>query len=636
MVSSIRFSGLASGLDTQSIVDQLMMVERLPLNRLYKKKQLLEWKRDDYRTMNTLLKELDDFIFNGVYRKANLVAKTVTSSNTEFVTATANADAGNVSYRIENVKLATAARKISNNEISGDSKIDPSKSIWSQLDKFKNKSEFDSIFTSDKMEKVEKTFTVPKNGNRVFYLSKFAVKDNEIIKINGEEFKIKTISSSETSITPPGEKEVLINLETGQMIIGAGIELNPGTTVEVSYESRYLEFDVKVYDENGNPQYTNFKIDASTSLNSLISKINSSNAGVNLFYDSSTDKVVAMRAKTGDFNPNGDEISFVTVKRDANGVVVEETGEARFFTTVLGLDKDEEGTGTDAEFTINGLKTTRKSNTFTINGVTFTLKKNTYVGDDGNGNSIYTQEYATININTDVDSIVKTIKDFVNKYNEIIEKINSKLNEEKYRKYEPLTEEEKEALSEKEIEKWEEKARSGLLRRDSLLTSALDKLRMNLYAEVVSNERTLTDKKYNQLSEIGITTTSKYLERGKLEIDEDKLRAAIEENPNAIYQLFMADGDTNSEKGLARRLRETISNTIGAIEERAGNAYRSASQYTMGKQLLDMEDQITRFESRLEDIEQRYWKQYTAMEKALQKLNEQTNMLYSYLGMGSK
>lgn len=612
MVNAIRFSGIASGMDTQSIVDSLMKAQRIPLDKIHQNKQLLEWKRDDYRDMNLLLKELDTFIFDGVYKQSKMMTKSVTSSNSDFVTAIASPDSSNVNYKIEDVKLATAARKQSENAISSaGNQIDSTKSLWSQKDKLAN-NQFDW-----KSEEKTVSITIPENGGREFRLTNFAVEEGSTLSIGGENFTVKT--SSEGTLA---ENEVFIDTATGKLVLGKDLEA--GQKYDVKYTSHYLEFDVKTYNEKGEAQYKNFKFDGTTTLDNMFSSINKSDAGVNLFYDTGSDKVVAMRSLTGNFNPAGNEIEFVNATRDENGKVTSETSHS-FFTSSLSLGDDEVGTGTDATFKINGLETSRKTNAFTINGVSFTLKKDSVEG-----------EAATIGIQTDTEGIVKTITDFVNKYNEVIDKINGKITEERYTSYAPLSDEEKSSLSEDEIKKWEEKAKSGMLRRDTILSNALDTLRTNMYTQVTANDVTRTDENYNQLAEIGITTTKNYLERGKLEIDAEKLKAAIEDNPDAVYQLFMADGPTSNEQGLARRVRTTISSTIKSIEDRAGNSFKTAQSYTMGKQLLDYEDQIQRFESRLATAEQRYWNQFNAMEKAMQELNNQSNTLMSYLGMGSQ
>jgi flagellar hook-associated protein 2 len=122
-----------------------------------------------------------------------------------------------------------------------------------------------------------------------------------------------------------------------------------------------------------------------------------------------------------------------------------------------------------------------------------------------------------------VDAIMETIVKFVDKYNEVIGKIKGELDEKRYRDYQPLTKEQRETMEEKEIELWEERAKSGTLRGDSILSGSLNKMRMDLYAPVSGLQGV------SQLAQIGIKTSSNYLEGGKLIIDPDKLKQAISE-----------------------------------------------------------------------------------------------------------
>lgn len=616
MVQSLRFSGLASGLDTQSIVDSLMQAKRIPLDKLNQKKQTIEWKRDDYREMNKLLSEFDKFIFDGVFRQANMLKRTTSSSNQSIVTATATANAGTISYKIEDVKLATAARYQSSASISkaDTGKINSTKSLWSQRDKFEEL-KWQSEENTDK-------FVVPKDGESTFQLSRGAVsqlnnltdsdgvKKLEVLKPNGDK-EYYNVSFGPIPESNLDSKTVYIDDDSGKIVFGE--KLQEKSEFSIVYDRNYLEFNIETYNEDGsvNTKESGFKIDGTSSLDSMFSQVNDSNVGVNLFYDSFTDQVVLQRKATGKLeNTNGDSVNFTGL---SNG----------FFTKTLNLE--EKNKGENAVFTINGLRTERASNTFSMNGVTFTLH-----------NSSSSGQATTVNVSTDNESIMGTIKEFVEKYNELIGKINGKLTEERYSSFTPLTEEQKSAMSESEIEKWEEKAKSGLLKRDQILDSGLLKFRTDLYTEVISNDVTLTDSKYNQLAEIGITTTNNYMDRGKLQIDEAKLRKAVEENPEAIYQLFMANGSTQSEKGIARRLRESISSTIGKVEARAGNVLKTEQTYTMGKELIRVRDDIDRLEDQLKMAEQRYWNQFNAMEKMMQNLNNQSNQLLSYLGVSQQ
>ena len=140
--------------------------------------------------------------------------------------------------------------------------------------------------------------------------------------------------------------------------------------------------------------------------------------------------------------------------------------------------------------------TKQSSNNFTLNGIQYTLKAT------GTSN---------ISTTTDVDTVFNSIKTFVDKYNEVLEKIQGELKEERFRSFHPLSDEEQEAMTEKQAEKWEEKARSGLLRNDSILSRALSTMRTNLYTPVE-----LENGVFKHLSQIGIKTSSNYSEGGKL------------------------------------------------------------------------------------------------------------------------
>ncbi|PDM39198.1 flagellar cap protein FliD [Parageobacillus yumthangensis] len=498
MASNMRIGGLASGMDIDQIVKDLMKVERMPLDKLKQKKQILEWQRDDYRSMNALLQDLDNYIFNNLTLQSSMLKKKVTSSNDSVVSATASASAANVATNIEVQQIATSA-------------------IW----------------LSDENTRVDKNnFNVEKD-----YILTFNV-------TNGDG------SSKQATIT-----------------------IKQGTT-----------------------------------LDGVISQLNNDpNLGISAFYDEQTGRISIMKKDTGE------KASIVLEDQDTADFFAQKLG---FIGAVAGAELTGKTDGKDAVFTINGLPTSRSSNTFTINGVTYTLKS---TGS------------ATITTSTDTDAMFNVIKGFVDKYNEVISKINAELKEERYRNYPPLTDEQKEAMTEKQIELWEEKARSGMLRGDSILSSGLSKMRMDLYTSVQG-----VASGFSQLAEIGITTSSNYLDGGKLIIDETKLRQKIQENPNAIYRLFNNDSTNYSEKGIVRRLRDTIKDTIGKIEQKAGKTIWTNQQFAIGRDLIQIDSQIDRFEDRLKQIEDRYWRQFTAMEKAIQRANEQSMYLMNAFFGGSQ
>lgn len=259
--------------------------------------------------------------------------------------------------------------------------------------------------------------------------------------------------------------------------------------------------------------------------------------------------------------------------------------------------------------------------------------------DDGSGGKVVDEDKVnaapqaqavTMTSTTDVDDIMAKIKEFVTTYNGFIKDLNDQTKETKYRDYKPLTSEQREEMSESEIKLWEEKAKSGLLRGDTLIREGLAGMRSLVYQ---SNSG--IDSKYNSLFSIGITTSKNYNDGGTLEIDETKLRKVLEEDPDAVEKLFknsegkkddVVDGKTVDTRGYLDKLRESMKTFEITIEKKAGRSTMTDAQYAIGKNLVDTESRISTWKRKLEDIEARYWKQFTAMEQAINKANQQSSM----------
>lgn len=245
--------------------------------------------------------------------------------------------------------------------------------------------------------------------------------------------------------------------------------------------------------------------------------------------------------------------------------------------------------------------------------------------------STTTASSVTLTSTTNVDDMMNKIKDFVNMYNAFIKDLKEQTTQTKYRDYAPLTEDQKKDMKESEIKLWEEKAKSGLLRNDSLLRDGLSKMRSLVYEAVPG----LEDSKFNTLFSIGITTTKNYNDGGALEIDEKKLREALEADPDAVARLFKNDGGKDKDvvdgkvvdtRGYLARLRGSMDEFKISIEQKAGRATMTDQQYTIGKNLIDTDKRISTWQDKLKNIEARYWKQFTAMEQAINKANQQSGM----------
>ena len=285
----------------------------------------------------------------------------------------------------------------------------------------------------------------------------------------------------------------------------------------------------------------------------------------------------------------------------------------------LAVNSDLATKGKNASVKYNGVTFARSSNTFTLNGAEITVKKKT-------------TEPVTFSSTPNADKAIESIKKFVESYNALIANVQTKLEEKKNASFPPLTDAQKEAMSEDQIKLWEAKARKGTLRSDMTLKSLLSKMRASLYSSV-------NGASVSNLSKIGITTTNVYQNGGKLQINETKLRAALEEDGNGVYELFAIEVKTTdeitgkttvTENGLAKRLREDLSTAMKNISEKAGKASAGNNTFALGSLLDNYDDKISAFEERMSALETRYYNQFTAMEKAISKANSQSASLASY------
>lgn len=367
--------------------------------------------------------------------------------------------------------------------------------------------------------------------------------------------------------------------------IAAEINLN-------EYEQKHT---FTTYQKDGNPIVHSFTIEAGDSLQQVLKKIEKESEGtVRAFYDATSEKVIIETTRTGAYN------------RNENGSEIEFNGD--FFTEVLQLQKNKDAK--DAEFTYNdGITVSSKTNDYTMNGMHIIFHD---VGE------------TRVTVATDVEQAFDTIKQFVEKYNEVIDIMNRSQTEERFRDFLPLTKEQEEDMTERQIEQWEAKAKSGLLRGEGVLRDGMYALRQSLQSMVG------TEGSFQALSQIGITTTVNYLDGGKLKIDETKLKDALRNHPDDVYALFTSKDTDNP--GLIHRFDEALDKTRARIEAQAGSSTNTMDNYALGKEMKALEKRIDAFQMKMVQVEDRYWRQFTQMEKAIARLNQQADYLYSQFG----
>jgi flagellar hook-associated protein 2 len=520
---AIRVGGLASGIETDTLVKQLMEAHRIPMTKLTQKKQIYDWQRDAYRELNT---KLTTFRNNSVFNmklEGTISPKkaTVEGGATGIqVTAAPSATAGTIIIDVK--ELAKSASNFSSSGLRNES-YEPDEDAPA----FKASALLEGEIADGKLD-----YTPVLDGNnepRTMY--KF--------KINGTEIEVNTKTDT---------------------------------------------------------------------LNTVIANINQK-TNVSAFYDEVTGKVSFMSKESGTVNNSADgkTITFEDVDGD-------------FLENVLNVTTNdhEDFQAADAEVTINGLATTRTSNSFTVNGVQITLV-------EANPNNPI-----TISVTNDVDKTIDKIKEFISSYNEMLKYLQDLSTEPKYRSFTPLTSEQKAEMSDKDIENWEKQAKSGLLRNDMIITGAISIMRYGATGVVNTGSDV-----YKTLSSLG-TKTGGYSEQGKLYLeDENKLRKALEEDPEAVMKMFTATGESDSDKGVASRLHDNLKTSLDQILTKAGSFLTLADESILSKQINRVAKDISAMNDKLSTLETNYYRKFAAFEMAINRYNSQSAYLTNAFGGGS-
>ncbi|MFF2158844.1 flagellar filament capping protein FliD [Paenibacillus chitinolyticus] len=434
--------------------------------------------------------------------------------------------------------------------------------------------------------------------NELRFESKF-----ETVKSTSSNTAVLDIASSGTN---PGVSNVKVTqLANSASIISEKVNKLPTEKLNLSGS-----FTIEGSDPAKSVEIT---ITADSTIDSVVKDINnaSANTGVKASFDRSSGILYLNSTATG----AGSKVKVT----DANGT----------FANVFGAGTTLSAQGQDSAYSVNGTNITANSNSVTINGVQVTLR--------GQGE-------ASIGAMADRSSVVDKVKNFVKQYNEIVDKFTEATTAKKNRSYQPLTSEEKEAMTDSQITLWEKKAREGDLYNDGLLKDTLASMRsaLNIPLEGITDPPD-PKSQLRLLSQIGINVINDFRENGKLEIDEKKLQEAINTRFDEVKVLFTKSSDTpndtpenmrkrKSELGFADRLYETISAQLTKFTKKIGSgSIEALDESVLGKQLKDFSKREKDLERKLSDVENRYYAKFGAMEKALQKLNSQGSWISSQL-----
>ncbi len=412
----MRVSGLASGMDTDEIIKSLMKAQRIPMDKLSQKKQLLEWKRDDYRTLNNKILEFRNAAFD-MKLESSYLAKKVTSSQESIVSVTGSPAANEGQYTLNIEKLAKSA-SLTSGDLTGAAsstktigslglvsdtqlKITGEKGIKSI--NIKTGDTIEQLVTAINNESASTGVKVSYDStmDRLFFNSS---KTGETSKINLELVNGESINNilgveSKDGAQSFASKSSLVN---GALV---------GTSVfTVNYDN--IDYD--------------FNVTNTTTVGDLVDQMNNdlNGAGINVYLNSSGKLSVYNRDTTKTVLYSDDQGSSVVNALGLDAMTVNNS-----ITSV---------TGSNAKVLFNGIEAEYDSNTFSIVGMTFNAKQVSATTVD-------------IGVSQDVDTVVDTIKKFVEKYNSLIDEVNKEVIEKRDRDYQPLTDAEREDLDDDEI-----------------------------------------------------------------------------------------------------------------------------------------------------------------------------------------
>lgn len=583
MSNRMRMSGINSGMDTQSIVEQLVQAKSTKKEKIKKNQTKLEWKQDAWKTLNSKLYSLYSEQFGTLKMQGSFKTKKASIVDSSIASVTADGAAVNGTQTLAVKQLAKTAY------MTG-AKLSKAATGETVIGNYVSVEERNKWFTDGSTTQVQK---VDEDGNPM------------VDEVTGD-----PIMEDKETYQPI---KYIVKDSTGKNT----------AVVAIGYDSTMEQ----IAEQFGRAGF-NASFDANTNRFFISSKTEGEAGNFTLADEHGNDVLygTAEGDRVNDTETNGSGLTTYERSRavlDALGITAEKAGS--------GFIK-----GQNAKIELNNVEYESSTNMFQINGLNITATKEsdyTPVKDD-EGNEIG-RSYTTTNISTttDVDGAYNMIKDFLKKYNEIINEMDKLYNEKPNKTYEPLTSEEKDAMSDEEVEEWEKKIKDSLLSRDDNLRTLINTFKEGMAAAY----KTSSGKTYS-LASFGINTLSYFEaadnEKGAYHIDgdsddektkgnDDKLRAMLTNNLDDTMDFF-------------NNLAKNIYGKLGDMMARSD--YRSfKSLYddkALKKEYEDLEKDLKDEEQYLSDYEDKWYDKFAAMEKAMEKVNSKQNALAGLFGTG--
>ena len=663
---AIRMTGLTSGLDTENIIKQLVDAHKTQVEGVEKNQTKLEWKKEAWAGLNTKLYSfytgaLSDFKSAGTY-----ATKKVTSSDETKATFTTSSNAINGTHSLSILQVASSkyvtGTKIGSGTVSSTTTYEkPTASTVAVADLVDEGGEalnltgqtFNVSYTNSSGTVVTKAVTARLDGGEttlddvianmnedltdlklsVSYDStkggfKFTNNSASATFTGGVDYTIKGSNEAATSVFGLGTDGISVISKTADSTVNSTSASASLFTTKVTAGTASITGTTKLIDM-GISAGTTFSVKVGTGTTATTKTV-------------TVDKAMTLTNLAAEFSKSGIKASY-------------DSTQGRFFlnSTDTGIDKDFEvtsslgtaldtlgvGTGAvtvaakNAVVEYNGAQFEQQSNAFSLNGLNFTAQDvtGTAVSDGLGGLTVGADNKPVkITVATDTDAVYNAVKKFAKDYNTLIDEMNTLYSAARVADYEPLTDAEKEAMSDDEVTKWEKKIKDSLLRRDDTVSSLLSSMRttLNKSIEVTGSDGNAT--KY-ALSSFGITT-GVYTENGKLHIDgnsedssyagiADKLRAAIIANPDAVKETLSQIGT---------EMYKNFQTAMKSNDLRSALTFYNDKEYDT--EIKEAKKRVTTLQTKLTAEEDRYYEQFGNMETAMSKLNAQQSYVTQLMG----
>lgn len=670
---AMRLTGLMSGMDTESIIQELVSVKRTKVDVTKKAQTKHQWKQQAWKDLNSQVLKLYNGALSNMRFESSYMKKTTKVSNPNVVSVITGEDAMNSVQNLQISKLAkstymTGAQvKNAGEEYKGSSKVmdiladngiefaegTDSGSINLTVNGETRTITIDgdttiNSFVND-LRDAGVNASFDEKNQRFFISSKTTGKNQNFTLLGADVNGCKALQSLGISSYGTVEKEYLNRLadpNNTDTIIAERLASTRETLVarraELTTEQQSMMKELDVYNALFDGVDTRNPLDEA-GLKKVKEKIDSMKSSTNATeraaykelqnwvkdyteVSEELDDIVANKLEEAGIDENGNTIYQLT-EAYKNTVTENVEQEILVATEIKNLYEtgelketvENKTAGDDAKISLNGVIFESNSNTFEVNGLTLTVNATT--GEN---------EVVTVTTEDDTEGIYDMVKNFIKEYNTIINQMDKLYNADSAKGYEPLTDEEKEEMSESAVEEWEKKIKDAILRKDSTLSTVSGAMKEIMMSGVSVNGKTM------YLSDFGIETLSYFTaaenEKNAYHIAGDKDDAATSGNADKLKGMIASDPESVVAffTGLSRNLYSKLSDLMRGTEY--SSSYTLYDDKRMKEEYDDYTTKIADLEDKLNDYEDNWYSKFAAMETAMAKLQSNASAVTSLLG----